>query len=46
MVVKKLSKTLEIDWNEIDNFEQSLVEELVKIKSQEEEKYVGELLID
>ena len=34
--IKLMTNALEVDWNEIDDFEKSLVEELVKIHSDEE----------
>ena len=36
--MKKFASALEVEWDTVDKFEQSLVEELVKIKSEEEEK--------
>eukprot|EP00795_Rhopilema_esculentum_P011499 gene11499-21716_t len=36
--LKTFTSALEVDWEEIDHFEQSLVEELVKIRSDEEQR--------
>ena len=36
--LKTFTSALEVDWEEIDQFEQSLVEELVKIRSDEEQR--------
>ena len=38
--LKKLSEYLEVSWDEIDEYEKSLIKELESMKTQEEERYV------